>query len=303
MAVVEKRERGEGIEQLGETEGARRATGVFPSAAPAAGVAAGPGGAETEVVARAQRRRFTAEYMLLTIVSVAHRGRITEVMLEFRVVEADSGCLPGLPWVYARCKPCTEALPTGDPRLERSRRTDSLPTPPRCSPAAATSRGTAAAGLLATGRTAALACLPPRSSKSSSGTAQTAPFARSSTTLTTPSPGPRGSGSTRTGGGASGSATSIHRTREATLLQSIPARSLRGLRVRTTAGSERADAHPCGVPRAVSVRAQLRHWLMTCSATGCRREDARYLQRVGALVRGGASVHIDRRRETHHGNA
>ena len=62
MAVVEKRERGEGIEQLGETEGARRATGVFPSAAPAAGVAAGSGGAETEVVARAQRRRFTAEY-------------------------------------------------------------------------------------------------------------------------------------------------------------------------------------------------------------------------------------------------
>ncbi len=62
MAVVEKRERGEGIEQLGETEGARRATGVFPSAATAAGVATGPGGAETEVVARAQRRRFTAEY-------------------------------------------------------------------------------------------------------------------------------------------------------------------------------------------------------------------------------------------------
>ncbi len=54
MAVVEKRERGEGIEQLGETEGARRATGVFPSAATAAG--------ETEVVAKAQRRRFTAEY-------------------------------------------------------------------------------------------------------------------------------------------------------------------------------------------------------------------------------------------------
>src|SRR2546422_9372255 len=54
MAVVEKRERGEGIKQLGETEGARRATGVFPSAAPVAG--------ETEVVAKAQRRRFTAEY-------------------------------------------------------------------------------------------------------------------------------------------------------------------------------------------------------------------------------------------------
>ena len=52
MGVVEKR--GEGIEQLGETEGARRATGVLPSAAPLAG--------ETEVVAKAQRRRFTAEY-------------------------------------------------------------------------------------------------------------------------------------------------------------------------------------------------------------------------------------------------
>src|SRR5467141_1213036 len=52
MGVVEKR--GEGIERLGETEGARRATGVFPSAAPVAG--------ETEVVAKAERRRFTAEY-------------------------------------------------------------------------------------------------------------------------------------------------------------------------------------------------------------------------------------------------
>jgi transposase len=60
MGVVEKR--GEGIEQLGETEGARRATGVFPSAAPAAGSAAGPGAVETEVVTKAQRRRFTAEY-------------------------------------------------------------------------------------------------------------------------------------------------------------------------------------------------------------------------------------------------
>src|SRR2546422_11270296 len=54
MAVVEKRERGEGIEQLGEAEGARRATGGSPGAAPVVG--------ETEVVAKAQRRRFTAEY-------------------------------------------------------------------------------------------------------------------------------------------------------------------------------------------------------------------------------------------------
>ena len=61
MGVVEK-ERGEGIERPGETEGARRATGVFPGPPSALGVAAGLGVAETEVVARAQRRRFTAEY-------------------------------------------------------------------------------------------------------------------------------------------------------------------------------------------------------------------------------------------------
>ena len=40
---------------LGETEGARRANGVFPSGAPAAQP-------KTEVTAKAQRRRFTAEY-------------------------------------------------------------------------------------------------------------------------------------------------------------------------------------------------------------------------------------------------
>ena len=45
----------------GETEGARRATGVSPGAASAA-EAAPPTAAETEVVAKAQRRRFTAEY-------------------------------------------------------------------------------------------------------------------------------------------------------------------------------------------------------------------------------------------------
>jgi transposase len=48
-------------EALGETEGARRATGVFPSAAPLAPVSA-QAKPETEVVAKAQRRRFTAEY-------------------------------------------------------------------------------------------------------------------------------------------------------------------------------------------------------------------------------------------------
>jgi transposase-like protein len=43
-------------EMAGETEGARRATGVFPAGAP------GSVSAETEVVAKAQRRRFTGEY-------------------------------------------------------------------------------------------------------------------------------------------------------------------------------------------------------------------------------------------------
>ena len=56
MKVVEKTPRGEGIEEAGDTEGARRATGVFPAGAP-------PGAApEVEVVAKAERRRFTAEY-------------------------------------------------------------------------------------------------------------------------------------------------------------------------------------------------------------------------------------------------
>src|SRR6266536_181483 len=45
MKVVEKKARGEMIEGAGETEGARRATGVFPAGGPTAG-----------------RRRFTAEY-------------------------------------------------------------------------------------------------------------------------------------------------------------------------------------------------------------------------------------------------
>lgn len=45
------------IERAGETEGARRATGVFPAGAPTGGPAA-----DVEVVAQAERRRFTAEY-------------------------------------------------------------------------------------------------------------------------------------------------------------------------------------------------------------------------------------------------
>ena len=57
MKVVEKKKaRGEMIEAR-ETEGAHRATGVFPAGAPPAGAAP-----EVEVVAKAERRRFAAEY-------------------------------------------------------------------------------------------------------------------------------------------------------------------------------------------------------------------------------------------------
>jgi transposase-like protein len=57
MKVVERKARDEMMEEAGETEGARRATGVFPAGAPAAGA-----GTDVEVVAKAERRRFTAEY-------------------------------------------------------------------------------------------------------------------------------------------------------------------------------------------------------------------------------------------------
>jgi transposase-like protein len=59
MKVVANKEAGG--EGAGETEGARRATGGFPAGAPAAEVPA-LSGPDTEVVAKAQRRRFTAEY-------------------------------------------------------------------------------------------------------------------------------------------------------------------------------------------------------------------------------------------------
>jgi transposase len=62
MKVVEKKARDEMIEGAGETEGARRATGVFPAGAPTAGVAPGEARLEIEVVAKAERRQFTAEY-------------------------------------------------------------------------------------------------------------------------------------------------------------------------------------------------------------------------------------------------
>src|SRR5512147_2420995 len=59
MKVVEKKHVDE---TFGETEGARRATGVFPNGASAAGPPSPTPGSEIEVVAKAQRRRFTAEY-------------------------------------------------------------------------------------------------------------------------------------------------------------------------------------------------------------------------------------------------
>lgn len=57
MKVVERKSRDEMIEEAGETEGARRASGVFPAGASAVGAAT-----DVEVVAKAERRRFTAEY-------------------------------------------------------------------------------------------------------------------------------------------------------------------------------------------------------------------------------------------------
>ena len=52
--MVEKKARGEMIEEAGETEGARRVTGVFPAGAPPAGPTP-----DAEVVAKAERLRFT----------------------------------------------------------------------------------------------------------------------------------------------------------------------------------------------------------------------------------------------------
>jgi transposase len=59
MKVVEKQKLVD--EVAGETEGARRASGVFPAGAPAPEPPVAPA-AETEVVGKAHRRRFTAEY-------------------------------------------------------------------------------------------------------------------------------------------------------------------------------------------------------------------------------------------------
>ena len=61
MKVVEKKAKDEMIEKPGETEGARRATGVFSGGAGPSGEAASRR-PDLEVVAKAERRRFTAEY-------------------------------------------------------------------------------------------------------------------------------------------------------------------------------------------------------------------------------------------------
>jgi transposase len=61
MKVVERKSPVLVEEKPGETEGARRATGVSAGGAPVTEPAT-PTAAETEVVAKAQRRRFTAEY-------------------------------------------------------------------------------------------------------------------------------------------------------------------------------------------------------------------------------------------------
>lgn len=57
--TAEKKQMGE---ILGETEGARRATGGSPKISPAAPPPAAGSAPETEVDAKARRRRFTAEY-------------------------------------------------------------------------------------------------------------------------------------------------------------------------------------------------------------------------------------------------
>jgi hypothetical protein len=67
MKVVQKKARDEMIDEAGETEGARRATGVFPAGAPTAGAAPGAERPEVKVVAKAERRRFTAEYKWLVL--------------------------------------------------------------------------------------------------------------------------------------------------------------------------------------------------------------------------------------------
>ncbi len=61
MKAVEKTARDEMIQAAGETEGARRATGVSSAGAPATGKAAADW-RDVEVVAQVERRRFTAEY-------------------------------------------------------------------------------------------------------------------------------------------------------------------------------------------------------------------------------------------------
>jgi len=73
MKAVGKQTRGKVSKEAGETEGARRATGVFPAGAAGTVVAPAAKPVEVEVVAKAQRRRFTAEYKR-QIVREAERG-------------------------------------------------------------------------------------------------------------------------------------------------------------------------------------------------------------------------------------
>jgi hypothetical protein len=61
MRMAEKKAMGRETEEIAETEGARRATEVSANGAPTTGEAAARRG-DVEVVAKAERRRFGAEY-------------------------------------------------------------------------------------------------------------------------------------------------------------------------------------------------------------------------------------------------
>ena len=95
-------------ETLGGTEGARRATGVSPSGAAAARPIAAADAADTEVVAKARRRRFTAEYKRRIVRAadrctksgeigalLRHEGLYSSVLSSWRAAR-DRGELEGL---------------------------------------------------------------------------------------------------------------------------------------------------------------------------------------------------------------
>jgi transposase-like protein len=79
MKAVGKKTRGTVIKEAGETEGARRATGVFPAGAPVTVAAPAVETAEVEVVAKAQRRRFTAEYKRRIVREADQRTKLGEI--------------------------------------------------------------------------------------------------------------------------------------------------------------------------------------------------------------------------------